>query len=885
MNFLGWLYPWGVNEIWAVSRSVLLLIVDAFSLEQLLGTLFAPWRRDLENPAHASLAELVRAFLDNSISRLFGMTVRLATLAVGGAVIVLAIVFGLPLLGSLIFAPLTLPLEAVASFILLLSPGLAWVAIVLWLLIILCLVILIALYRESLDFPPLKTPLAEAVKNPPSDWSPYLVPELRRAQGQVHFARELTEAALESPAGRFLLTRLGLPATTFVSDNDQRASGELILAAAQLATERGHERIEVADIVSAAVTQPAVTRALEQTAIKPADLDNVAGWLHAIWQEQYQPNPLLSPAHLRTTGGVGRDWAAGYTRLLEEVGTELTEQVANLHLEHRYLAHHAEIDILERVLARSGRENALLVGEPGVGKETIVWGLSDRIYFGQSLRPLAHKRVFSLDVSAILTAAAGTLEQRLVALLNEAVSAGNIILFIDGIERLLGSENGELGTIDASSILLPYLNSHRLQLIGTTSPSGYHHFVERRAALEEALEKIEVNEPSAAETITIALEAVAPIERRLGIFFTYAAIKETVSASQRYVAARRFPQKALDLLEEIAIYASSDKHISTITPAEVDELLAQKTKQPVGAPQLDERSLLLNLEETLHRRLINQDEAIGDIASALRRARSGVGATDRPIGSFLMLGPTGVGKTETAKALAKVYFGSEQNLVRLDMSEFQTPDSVERLIGETGQLTTAVREHPFTLLLLDEIEKADRQVLDLLLQVLDEGHLTDTLGAQVDFTNAIIIATSNAGSNLIRRQVEQDLAAGQATDLKALRVQLLDFVQNENFFKPEFLNRFDAVVAYRPLMQKELEQVVGLLLADLNARLTEKGVSVSLTPAAVERLAQIGFDPQSGARALARALRETVENTVAERLLAQTLNQGETLSLDAADIK
>ncbi|OGE88255.1 MAG: hypothetical protein A2722_01735 [Candidatus Doudnabacteria bacterium RIFCSPHIGHO2_01_FULL_50_11] len=375
-------------------------------------------------------------------------------------------------------------------------------------------------------------------------------------------------------------------------------------------------------------------------------------------------------------------------------------------------------------------------------------------------------------------------------------------------------------------------------------------------------------------------EVVPQIETHNQVLILYQSMRSAVQLADRYIKTVPFPEKAIDLLQEAAVYAQTKGRSSVVRPEHVEEVVHIKTDIPVGKVALAEKEILLELERILHRKIIGQDEAIIAVANALRRSRSGITSEKKPIGSFLFLGPTGVGKTETAKALAEVYFGSQKRMIRFDMSEYQQPDSVERLIGQgeiRGQLTTQVMEAPFSLLLFDEVEKAHPKILDLFLQVLDEGRLTDDLGRVIDFTNTILIFTSNAGAELIRESVVQF----RETNLKE---RLLDSLQKTGIFKPEFLNRFDAVIIYKPLSEEQTEKVAELFIQDLNRRLKAKDIQIAASPELLKKIVQIGYDREFGARPLRRVIQDRVETVVAKKLLSGETKRGDTITISPEEI-
>jgi len=488
-----------------------------------------------------------------------------------------------------------------------------------------------------------------------------------------------------------------------------------------------------------------------------------------------------------------------------------------------------------------------------------------------------------LDLGRLLAGTPEQIEAKIVTAFNEAVTAGNIILFVEDIHSLFGGEISKIGAIDASEVILPYLQSSQLQLIGTTTFKEYHQYIEANSAVAASFEKIEVSEPTENETIRILEDTAPMIETRNKVVVTYEALKEIVKLAKRYLFDRPFPEKAIDLLDEVAVYVASRTADKIITPVHVQQLISEKTKIPVGEVQETEKDKLLNLEEFLHKRVIDQNEAIAAISEAMRRARSGLKKEGKPIGSFLFLGPTGVGKTETARALAESYFGSESAMSRLDMSEFKTPESMDRLIGtpdgHEGVLTSQIKENPFCLLLLDEIEKAHPDVLNLFLAILDEGRMTDRFGKKVDFSNSIIIATSNAGAELIRESIK----AGESPEI--LREKLLEYLQRGGIFKPEFLNRFDGVISFKPLTQNEIYQIAQLIIQKLANRLAaEKEIFLKVAPEAIQKLSVLGYNPEMGARPMERVITDKVENWLAEKMLRGEIQKGQTIEFKESDI-
>ncbi|MEK7493907.1 MAG: ATP-dependent Clp protease ATP-binding subunit, partial [Patescibacteria group bacterium] len=588
-----------------------------------------------------------------------------------------------------------------------------------------------------------------------------------------------------------------------------------------------------------------------------------------------------------TVKGLADDWVYGYTPTLNAYGKEVAVRSVRSEEHMHILMRKEEAEEIETILARSGKNNVVLVGESGVGKTSVVQGFAQRVYLGTTQSSLQHKRVFELDVNLILARARDTATaiDLFEKLLTECERAGNIILVIDNIHNFVGPQHREeVGAIDISGILIPHLQSDRFQLIAVTDHASYHTNIERVPSLAVLFEKVQIRELNEEQTLAILQDITPKLERRHGLLISYYALWEAVSASGSFIQNVPFPEKAISLLTEtLSFVASHPVAGKVVTQDHVTEIISKKTGIPLGRIEGDEKAKLLNMEELLHKRIIGQHEAIVQIASALRRIRSGITERKRPIGTFLFLGPTGVGKTETAKALAAVYFGAEERMIRLDMTEYQSADSINRLIGNVDTQTEAqfandVRSNPFSIVVLDELEKAHPNILNLFLQILDEGRLTDAFQKKVSFRNTIIIATSNAGSEFIREYVK----TGQDTGV--IQMKLFEHLLKGNTFKPEFMNRFDAIIVFRPLIQEEVKQVAALMLTDLKKRLEQKGYVFLLADDALEAIAQRGFDVEFGARAMRRFIQEHVENRIADRIIKGEYLEGDTITVTAADV-
>ena len=848
-SMFSWYYKDIFKKATAIWRSVFIIIVQEFSLPTLFKTLFAPWRRDIAPPT-GSIDEIFRTLLENLISRFVGFCVRFFTILTG--CLALLGVFLLGVLATLIF--LALPFTGFGT-----------------------LIVFLAYQSEITQNPPLPAPLSTVLpslneSNTASVLTPYLEYDAKNVYKKSQDYSQFLSQLAQNKRVLFILNHLGLPSETFLaSTNLQIPLAQILIQAAKLCKS---ERISAPDLFLACfVLDGQIQKFFERMEISKADILNLCQWEAAFYQTLHQPSKLLFPEKIRTTGGVGRLWSAGYTPNLDRFSWDISADIASQNPLH-FEAHKEIIEEMETILARSGKHNVILVGEPGTGKRTVALGFASRVTFGDVPPSLAHHRVVEFNIDSLLAGSTslGETEERMTLSLNEAVRAGNVILFIDNIDHLFEQGEAKPGAIDLSALLLPYLERSDFQLIGTTTYEGYHKWIEPNPNLAGNLEKIEIKEPTPDETLKIIQEVALYLEAKYNILILYPALTKIVSLSEKYLGEKKFPEKAIDLLDEVTSFVVNQKRKQIIAPLDVEQVISAKTHIPVSEAKAEERKRLINLEEILHQRLVNQEEAVKEIAEALRRARAGLKPQNKPIGSFMFLGPTGVGKTECAKTLAEAYFGNENQMLRFDMSEYQETAAIPRLIGsklgEPGILASRVREKPFSLLLLDEIEKAHPNILNLFLQVLDEGRLTDSMGRTVDFKNTIIIATSNAGSEWIREQLQKS----QRIDSKLF----IDYLLKMGLFKPEFLNRFDAVIAFRPLSQEELEKVVEIMLGRLSKQLAEKQIKIEIEENAKRKLAAIGFDPEFGARALRRVIQEKVENQIAKAILENKLQPGST---------
>lgn len=618
-----------------------------------------------------------------------------------------------------------------------------------------------------------------------------------------------------------------------------------------------------------------------QTILAHLKLDDDDLLLGVKWQ-QHITALVAEHSKPRRTGGIARDWSFGYVPLLTRFGQNISEQIARGGLLAAKLeAHTQALNQLISTFGSNGRQNAVLVGEAGVGKTTLVQAFAEKLLDASAGLPesLRFRQVFILDSSAILSAAPGRGEaERLVTqLLNEAYSAKNIILCLDNAQLFF--EEG-IGSIDLSNVLLPVLEGGRLRIVLTMDEQRFLQIGQRNAALVNALNRVAIAPASKSETIAAMQDQLIITEYQRKVTFMYQALEEAYRLSERYVHDLAMPGRAIKLMESAAGYSES----GLVTAHSVQQAIEQTLNIKVGvASGEDEREKLLNLEEHIHKRMINQVRAVNVISDALRRARAGVRNPNRPIGTFLFLGPTGVGKTELAKALGEVYFGGEDRLIRLDLNEYVRSEDVVRLIADGADdptsLTAQAMKQPFSVVLLDEIEKAHPNVLTTLLQLLDEGILRDIKNREVSFRDSIVIATSNAGADRIREYIERGYQVEQ------FEQQFIDELINSNQFRPEFLNRFDEIVTFRPLSKEELVQVIDLILAGINKTLALQKISVNVAQDAKLFLVDKGYDPRLGARPMRRVVQRAVENTVAKQMLSGSVAPGSTIEITLQQVQ
>ncbi len=690
--------------------------------------------------------------------------------------------------------------------------------------------------------------------------------------------QDIARAVPQAPGGLFFGVRFGVTPNflTQIASNEPSDTQVIWQTALRLREELGESEVTAGMLIYALLDAfPDHDAVLAHNHLGLEDIKKGILW------QRHLDDLIHKHSKPKRTGGVARDWSFGYTPLLSRFGQNISEQIAAGGLLNVGLESHEEaLEQLIDTFSTSGRQNVALVGATGAGKTTVVHAFAEQLLDASSKlsADLKFRQVVMLDSASLISAAPGRgeIEQLITSIFSEAYAAKNIILCLDDAQLFF--EEG-IGSVDLSNVLLPIIEAGRLRIILAMDEQRFLQISQRNSSLVNALNRVNIAPATKDETIAVMQDQLVLLEFARKVTYTYQALDESYRLSERYVHDLAMPGRALKLLEAAAGY--SEKGLVTMNSVQ------QAIEQTMGikisvASDGDERDKLLNLEQLIHERMVNQTRAVEVVSDALRRARAGVRNQNRPIGTFLFLGPTGVGKTELAKALADVYFDGEQRMIRLDMNEYVRNEDVARLIADGADdptsLTAQAMKQPFSVVLLDEIEKAHPNVLTTLLQLLDEGILRDIKNREVSFRDAIIIATSNAGADRIREYIERGYK------LEQFEQQFVDELINTNQFRPEFLNRFDEIVTFRPLGKAELVQVVDLMVAGVNKTLAIQKVRVEVEQEAKELLVDKGYDPRLGARPMRRVVQRAVENTVAKQMLAGQVMPGSTVTITAAQV-
>ncbi len=655
-------------------------------------------------------------------------------------------------------------------------------------------------------------------------------------------------------------------------------SKKVILFAYTLAGEKGRLNLSPLEILESLVINDDLVREIfYDLEVDAHQIKNVCLWIDLYNEFRSHQRYFLQRSRFKPKGTINKAYTAIATPNLDAYSQDLTQLARNNYLQF-CVNRQAEKEDIFRIFSTE-RQSIILVGQPGVGKTTLVGGIARLMVTEDVPEILNDKRLVSLDLANLIAGASrpGDIEARLQSIISEVSVSGNVVLFIKDIHNMIGMKTTQ-GELDISEILANSLKSKSFLLIATSIPKEYHRLIEGQA-LGETLQKVDVEEPDKNVNIQILEAHAAFVEGKEQVYFSYKALEQIVDLSKRYVHDRFFPDKAVNLLKEVAIMVKRSRGKKSLIKSEdVAELIAQKVKVPLTKITQEESKTLIGMEDRIHQRLIDQNEAVKAVSSALRRARTELRNKKRPIVNLLFLGPTGVGKTELAKTVAEVYFGDEDKMIRIDMSEYQDSSSLDRLLGvasknKGGYLTEAVRRNPYSLLLLDEIEKASPDILNIFLQVMEDGRLTDALGRTIDFTNIILIATSNAGTEFIQEGLKKNMSIA---DIKEVLLQ----EKLKSYFRPEFLNRFDGLIVFKTLGKVEIQKIAKLLLNKLSKQLEAKGITFRATEEAIGELAEAGFDPAFGARPLRRTIQNKVNNLLADFLLTGKVGRRDVVTLE-----
>ncbi|MCX6740534.1 MAG: AAA family ATPase [Candidatus Parcubacteria bacterium] len=710
---------------------------------------------------------------------------------------------------------------------------------------------------------------------------------------EVSAIHVLLSCLLHSQVSENIFLRLGVQLNDFVEKLSRLAAKypqsdkevffgieiqKILIKAYYLCYNNRNQVVDVLDVLAEAIQRDEkIQEILTDLSITNEQVTNVILWFRIRRKLSKQWSSYRASSRLKSKSGIDRAMTAVQTPFLNKFSEDLTMMAKRGQLDLS-IDRDKEFAEIFRILEGATIKAVILVGEPGVGKTAIIEGLAQKMIGDDVPEFMQDKRLVSLSVSRLVAGVSlSEAQERLLICFNEIAHAGNIVLFIDNLQDMISISEAGL-----SEVIVEALSKNLFTLIATTTQLSYKKSIES-SSVANIIKKVEISEPDINGAIQILEGKAIFMESKNNVYLSYEAIESAVKLSDHYIHEQFLPYKALTILEEVVIWARQTKGPNClVTGDDVATLLSEKIGMPVTKISESESEKLLNLEDIIHQRMIDQEEAVSAVANSLRRGRAELREKNRPISNLLFLGPTGVGKTELAKTIAEVYFGSEDNMIRLDMSEYQAADSVNRLIGvpagytesnKGGILTEAVRRKPYSIVLLDELEKAHPDILNLFLQVLDDGRLTDANGRTIDFTNTIVIATSNATTSFIQDKINEGLS------IEEIKKQLME-TELKKSFRPEFINRFDNIILFKSLGYEEVLKITELMLLKVARSMEEKGINFQATEEAVKEVAQIGFDPQYGARPLRRAIQDHVDNALAKFLLTGKIGRRDVVILD-----
>jgi ATP-dependent Clp protease ATP-binding subunit ClpC len=621
---------------------------------------------------------------------------------------------------------------------------------------------------------------------------------------------------------------------------------------------------------------------LAQKKLTPEDFSLILS-LEVSRQTQLQKKHFWTKDTLDHIAPIGQFWNFAYTPRLDSYCIDLSASALH-ETQTLFMGNDAAYHAALIAMMRTSQNNVILVGDAGIGKMSFIYNLTRSIReqaFTQT--PLAYKRILIFNPAEAITDAHNrniSIDGFLRRLFFEAAYAGNVLLIIQDLAHYTSIRDGN-DTVNITSILSEFLHVPTFQVIATASPNDFHDYISKNQTLMKSFEKIDFQEMQKSDALQLLLKKIDPAETS-GVIFSYQALRSIIDLSQQYNSSMPLPERALDLMEKIILARTQS---GTVTSADIEAFVSQTTGIPLGNPDDSERERLLAFESIMHQRIIGQKEAVTSIAETVRKIRAGMIESNRPLASFLFLGPTGVGKTETAKAFAESYFGNESKMIRLDMSEFQGENALKRFVGSrsdhiASKIASAVKDAPHSILLLDEIEKAEPKVLDIFLQILDEGMFTDDFGEKIYFRNIMIIATSNAGSNILTKLIENGV------DYATMRKNIIDHITQENIFRMEFLNRFNGIILFHPLNAEELQSVTKLMLDTIAKSMhTKKNIRLQFEDGCIATIIANGYEPVFGARSIRRYIETHIENIIATKIIAKETAEGEAILIRPEDMQ
>lgn len=776
-----------------------------FSISQLLGSLFAPWKRmiEVDDSPGFNPKQFFEVLTFNLISRFIGATVRLALIFISAILLIVTFfagVFGL----------------------------LVWIVL-----------------------PPLGYPAYSKVRNSPVNFMNWLNYKIATSK-----SIDLVKLVFDNDAGNFVVRHLGVDMGSLL----EKADSEKIDRSAMVFP-------TYKETVEFLVKQGIWSKDnLRKLGLIEDDLVGAAAW----WERKRSDETSLE------SQGYGRPGLAlellyGYTPTLNRYSVDLS---APQSYSHHLIGRENVVSQMERIL--TGGHSVVLVGKPGVGKRTVVLEFARRAASGNLGPDLVHRRILEFDYNSLLSEATDLNQKKknLSLALKEAVYAGNIILMVRDIHRLT---HPEVEGYNFTDVFEDNMQNKNLKIIAVATPTDFERFIVPNMRLRKFLTNVEVISPTKEEAFEILMEAAQDWEERSKFTITIPTLRKILDESDKYITETPFPEKALELLDSVILYCDQ-QHKDSVTVDDANVVLAEKTGVSFSTLSEQEKGKLAKIEDIIHERLINQESAVNLIGKSLRSKTVGVISEKRPVGSFLFLGPTGVGKTETAKVLARVYFGSEENILRFDMAEYAGREGLERLIGsvsgnQPGVLTTAIKNRPASLLLLDEFEKASVEIYNLFLALLDEGVITDAFDKKIIAKHLFVIATSNAGAEYIRQLV------GQGISGEDLQKQVINYILEKGIYTPELLNRFDGVIVYEPLKHEHLVKIARILLKEMGENLEKKGIGLKITDQLAEKVAIDGYEPEFGARPMQRVINLILGDLLGKAILSDEIKDGDVIEI------